>query len=199
MSVYLYDEALVKSIRKVTGDERIHVVPPENAISFLATISKDKVVYPAIVISRSSVSLNDTKNQYAYLKGETVRIEEDNTAVKIKLIPMTIEWSINVFAVSRFDCDEIIRELIFYLISHPRQVVKVPYNNDVFQNFDLILNDEIVDNSDLINSVNIGEYFRETISVYTENAHMFSSGKIYLSKVDPDVISDDKHWHNKIH
>lgn len=193
MSVYLYDKALIDKLKEITGDERIRIVPPELALSFLAKANKDNIQLPAIVVQRSNVSLNDIKNQYAYLKGQTVKITKDNTAVKMKLIPMRIQWSINVYTVDRLSCDEIIRELIFYFMTYPRFQVQVPYGLDYPQNFDVFIESEIEDNSDLVNFPNTGEYFRETITVYTENAHMFSSGQQYLTKVTSDVKDSDDH------
>ena len=193
MSVYLYDEALVDKLQSVTKDSRIRVIPPSDAISLLAQINKDQVEFPAIIVTRGPVSLfTVTRNQHAYLHGETVRYNEDSTATKMKPLPMRITWSINIYAVDRYSCDEITRELVFYLMTYPRCFVKVPYDIDIIQNFDLILDPEIEDNSDLENFSDTGEYFRETLTVYTENAHMFSSGRIYLTKVTDNVALDNK-------
>lgn len=191
MSVHLYDEALVDKLRKITEDSRIRVIPPSDTISLLAQVNKDQVEFPAIVVTRGPVNLfTETRNQVAYLKGETARINADSTATKMKPLPMRITWTINIYAVDRYSCDEITRELVFYLMTYPRCFVDVPYGVDLPQNFDLILDPNIEDNSDLENFNNVGEYFRETLTVYTENAHMFSSGRIYLTKVKGETIVD---------
>lgn len=188
MSAYLYDEALVNKLREISGDERIRIVPPERAIMFLAQFDKDKDKLPAIIVSRGPITINnDLRNQVSILKGQTTRINSDNTASKVKLIPMRMEWNIDVYTVDRFSCDEIIRELVFYFTTYPRFSIKVPYDLDIYQNFDVFLNEDITDNSDLIEFPNTGEYFRETISLYTENAHMWSSGRVYLTKVTSDI------------
>lgn len=187
MSVYLYDEALVKQMRKITGDDRIHIVDPDSAISFFAQFDKDKVEFPAIVISRGAVTLNDYRNQVVALKGQSARIDENNLVVKAKLIPIRIEWTIDVFAVDRFTCDEIIRELVFYFITYPRFEVQVPYQLDIPQNFDIFVSSNIEDNSDLVEFPNRGEYFRETITVWTDNAHFYSSHRQYPTKTTSDV------------
>jgi len=194
MSVYLYDEALVSKFREITGDERIHIVPPDNAIEFLASIDNDKVKYPAVVLSRNSVTLQDYRNQAVSLKGQSAKINDENLVVKAKLIPLRVEWSVDVFTVDRFSCDEIIRELVFYLISYPRLEVKVPYGLDIPQNFDIIVSPEIVDNSDLIEHSNRGVSFRETLTIYTENAHFYSSGRKYpvYTGLDFEIKNNDK-------
>lgn len=187
MSIYLYDEALINKLRELTGDNRIHIVPPSQAISFLAQFDKDKVKFPAIVLSRNSVSISDYQNQFVKLKGETTRIDPDNTAVKTKLINARVSWTLDVYAVNRYTCDEIIRELIFYFHTYPRFKVKVPYDLNIEQNFDVFLDSEVVDNSDLVEFPNTGEYFRETLSLYTENAHFYSSGRLYLTNITSDI------------
>lgn len=197
MSVYLYDEVLVKRLREVVGDSRIHIIDPSLAITFLSQFDKDRVKFPAIVLSRKSVSLLDYRNQVVALKGQTAKIDQDNLVVKAKLIPMRIEWSLNVYTVDRYSCDEIIRELVFYFTSNPRFEVEVPYQLDIKQNFDVFLSSEIEDNSDLVEFPNRGEYFRETLSLYTENAYMFSSHRQYPVISVPDVESNNSNQFNK--
>lgn len=189
MSVYLYDESLTESLKKITGDSRIHVINPDQAFDFLAQFDQDRVELPAVVLSRRNVSLLDYRNQVVALKGQTAKVKDNNLIVKAKLIPMRIEWNIDVFTVDRYSCDEIIRELVFYFTSKPRFEVKVPYQLDIVQNFDVILSPEITDNTDLVEFPSRGEFFRETLSIWTENAHMFSSQLQYpvYSTSDVDI------------
>lgn len=188
MSAYLYDEAVVNKLREVTGDSRIHVISPDQSISFLAQFDNDRVELPAVVVSRNSVNLLDYRNQAVALKGQSVRRgSEDNLYVKAQLIPMRVEWSIDIYTVDRYSCDEIVRELVFFFTTCPRFEVKVPYQLDIIQNFDVLLSSEIVDNTDLLEFPNTGEKFRETLTIYTENAHMFYSHKQYPTVTKPDV------------
>lgn len=191
MSAYLYDEALIDALKEVTKDSRITIVDPSQAFSYFAQYNKDKVVLPAIILTRSAVRLLDYRNQPLALKGDMARITDDNLIVRAQMIPMRIEWNIEVFAVDRRTCDEVIRELIYFVITKPRMVVHVPYDLDIDQNFDLLLNQDIVDNSDLVEFSSRGEYFREAISVYTENAFMFSSNKAYPTSLKVVTELDD--------
>lgn len=187
MSVYLYDEAVVDRLRKITGDERIHVISPDQSIDFLAQFDKDKVDLPAIVVSRGPVTLLDYRNQVVALKGQTSRRGEDNLVVKAQLIPMRIEWNIDIYTVDRYTCDEIVRELVFYFTTRPRFEITVPYQLDIVQNFDVLLSPEITDNTDLLEFPSTGEKFRETLTIYTENAHMYYSHQQYPTNVRPDI------------
>lgn len=192
MSVHLYEEALVERLRQITGDGRIHVITPDSAIRYFALFDKDKVQLPAVVISRGAVSLQDYRNQAVSLKGQTARVNGEGYVVKAKLIPARFEWQIDVFAADRYTCDEIIRELIFYFITYPRFEVKVPYDLGISQNFDVLLQPSIEDNSDLVEFPSRGECYRETITIYTENGHFFSSGKqypVYSKNSDVDTLN----------
>lgn len=191
MSVYLYEKSLIKVIREVTGDSRIHVIGPDNALSFISRLSKDKFQLPAVILSRGSVRLQEYKNQVVALKGQTARIEDEGYVVKAQLLPVHVDWKVDVYSPDRFTCDEIVRELVFYFVTHPRFVVEVPYNLGIDQNFDVLVEDEIEDNTDLVDFDNTGECFRETITIYTENAHMFSSRRLYQTSVDVEDIKTE--------
>lgn len=196
MSAYLYDEALVEQVREITGDDRIHIITPERAVQFLAQFDKDKVNFPAIVISRNpTMTISDYRNQPAILQGQTAKITEDNVVIKAQLVDLKLSWSIDVFAVDRRTCDEIIRELVFYFLTHSRMSVNIPYDLGISQNFDIQISPEISDNSDLVEFPNRGEYFRETITIYTENAHFFSSSRYYqtfiTSKEEVDIPDEN--------
>lgn len=179
MSIYLYEKSLVDSLVEITGDSNIRVISPETSLSFMAELSRDKVNYPAVVLSRGPVTIDDYINQVVAQKGQSARIDENSLVVKAQLVPVRVEWNVDVFAVDRFTCDEIIRELIFYFITHPRFQVKVPYSLNIDQNFDIFVGNEISDNTDLIEFDNKGELYRETFTIYTENAHLFSSHRQY--------------------
>ena len=192
MSRYLYDNALVTALRQVTGDDRIHLIDPQSAILFFAQVDHDKNMYPAIVLSRRPSSLLDYQNQVAKLKGQTLRVNEDSTVTKLKLLNARFEWQIDVFTVDQFTCDEIVRELIFFFTNNPRFQVTVPYGANIPQNFDVFLSPEIEDNSDLVEFPNRGEYYRETLVIYTENGHYFSTRDqmTTYTKSDVDTITE---------
>lgn len=133
------------------------------------------------------MTLNDYRNQVVALKGQTAKVRSDNLVTKARLVPMRIQWDVDVFTADRYTCDEIIRELVFFFTSKPRFEVKVPYGLNIPQNFDIFLSNEIEDNSDLVEFSNRGELFRETLTIYTENAHMYSSHNQYPTITLPEV------------
>lgn len=182
MSAYLYEKVLVDELRKISGDGRVSVIAPDQAIQYYAQFDKekDKFQLPAIVLSRGQTTLvEERKNQVAMLNGQTSRLDNENIIHKGQNIPMKIVWQVDVLAVDRFTCDEIIRELVFFFTTHPRFYVEVPYDLNIEQNFDIFISPDIEDNSDLVDFPNRGEYFRETLTIFTDNAQLFSSSKQY--------------------
>ena len=125
------------------------------------------------------------------LKGQTVRYNsEENSVTKAKLLPIRIEWDVDVYAADRQTCDEIVRELVWFFVTYPRFTVKVPYGLDIPQNFDIQLESGIEDNTDLLSFASTGELFRETLSIFTDNAHFYSSQRQYLTRIKPEVRED---------
>ena len=187
MSVYLYEEALVERLRNVIHDDRVHIISPDLTSSFLAQFDKDKNHYPAITLTRNSVGIvKEMKNLPLMLKGNTSTVR-DGLIQKARLIPMRIEWSLNIYAVDRYTCDEIVRELVFYFITQPKFYVKVPYGLDIEQEFDIILDSDIADNTDLNDFDDKGELFRNTLNLWTDNAYLFSQGLNYPINVEPEI------------
>jgi len=190
MSVYLYEEALVERLRNVIHDDRVHIISPDLTSSFLAQFDSDKNHYPAITLTRTNVNIvPELKNLPLMIRGDTSTIK-DGLIQKARMIPMKIEWSLNIYAVDRYTCDEIVRELVFYFITQPKFYVKIPYNLDIEQEFDVILSNDITDNTDLNDFDNKGELFRNTLNIWTDNAHFFSQGLSYPTSIEPEVSDD---------
>lgn len=190
MSQYLYEKSLVERLRSVLDDDRVHIIDPDNSIRFLAEVSNDKTHFPAVVISRGPTTLSDYRSQSQILKGQSAKINDDGSVKKLKLIEVRFQWQVDVFAVDRYTCDEILRELVFFYITYPRYEVKVPYGlDDLPQNFDIIVGQDLEDNSDLMEFSNRGEYFRETLTIYTENAHLYSSRDQMTTYVKSEIDS----------
>jgi len=198
MSIYLYEESLINELRKITKDTRVNIVSPELTSSFLAQVGKDKNIYPAVLLTRNSAEIvKELTSLPTVLKGDTATVK-DNLVQKAKFITVRVEWSLNVYAVDRFTCDEIIRELLFYFYTYPKFYVQIPYGLDIRQEFDVLLNPDITDNTDLNGFDDKGELFRETLTIWSDNVHLFSRGSQYIVNVESEVSEDlirHKHKH----
>lgn len=175
MSVYRYDEAIISNFRSIFDDSRIHILPVENAIRFTAQLQKDEVKFPLISTTRLgwSIRSNDV-NFSAKMTGGLHHKENNNTNIFAQVIPIRIEYQLDLFTVDRQSGDELTRELVFYFYQNPTLTVKFPYKLNGEHHFNLYLDDDVVDNSDTIEHLNKGVLFRNTLTFYTDDANLFA-------------------------
>lgn len=176
--IHKYDEAVVSLFRKLFDDNRIHVSPPEQAIRFVAQLEDDNVKFPLISINRTNWSIRSGDiNWSASRMGLPDSLNSNNTANILHVIPIRIEYQLDVYTVDRVTNDEILRELIFYILLHPTLKVNIPYGLESEHVFNLFFNDDITDNSDTVEHINKGVLYRTTATFYTDDAYLFAKTK----------------------
>ena len=176
MSVDYYDKAIINHFREIFDDNRISILPVEQAIRFTAQLKQDNVVFPLISTNRLgySIKLNEV-NFNGLRQGGFQNRGANGINTFAQIIPIRINYQIDVFTVSKAQGDALLRELIFHLMLNPTLQVEVPYQLDMNHNFNLFLESDIVDNSDTIEHLDKGVKFRNTLSFYTDDAYLFAS------------------------
>lgn len=188
VSVYRYDEAIIDKFRDIFDDNRIHILPVENAIRFTAQLQKDDVKFPLISTTRLGWSIRSSDvNFAAKMTGGLHHRENNNTNVFAQIIPIRIEYQLDIFTVDRQSGDELTRELVFYFYQHPTLTVRFPYMLNGEHHFNLYLDNDVVDNSETIEHVNKGVMFRNTLTFYTDDANLFAGDVQLQGKVISDV------------
>ena len=178
MSVKSYDDAIIDNFRAIFNDETISILPVENAIRFSGQLQKDDIKFPMISTTRLGYSIrNSDVNFNAKRIGSFVRRDGENNNIYAQVIPIRIEYQLDVFTVDQETCDEIIRELVFFFAQHPTLEAHFEYGLDIDHNFNMFLNDDIVDNSDTVEQINKGVLFRNTLTFYVDDAYLFRSKK----------------------
>lgn len=173
MSFGCYDTAIIDNFRKVFDNDSVYILPVEDAFRFVAQLNRDKFELPVISTTRLGIQiLSSQVNQAQKTKGFLVRRDGANNNTFVQVIPIRIEYQIDIFTVDRASCDEITRELIFYFYQNPTLVAHFDYGLDIDHNFNLFLNEDIVDNSDTLEHVNTGVKFRNTLTFYTDDAKL---------------------------
>ena len=115
MSIKAYDDAIINEFRRVFNSETVYILPVENAVRFMAQLKKDNVLFPLISTMRLGFSIRGDKvNQNAKMIGSFAK-REDNNNIYAQCIPIRIEYQLDIFAVDKETCDNISRELIFYI------------------------------------------------------------------------------------
>ena len=190
MSVKCYDDAIVKRFRAVFGTNNVYVLPVENAIRFTAQLKRDDITFPLISTTRLGYSIvGDNVNYNAKMTGSFVRREDDNNNTFATSIPIRIEYQMDIFTVDRESCDDIVRELIFFFLTRPTLVAHFEYGLDIKQNFTLLMNDDILDNSDTVEHINNGVMFRNTLTFYVDDARLYMNNPQVQGKIECGVES----------
>lgn len=191
MSAYIYDSAVANLFQSIIGDN-IFINPPETAFRNTSQLKGDKFKFPLINLNRTGFSVRtDEVNFNALHQGATVRMNEDNTVTHARVLPIRLEYQVDVFTVDRKLNDEIIRELLFYLFIHPTHSIKLGYGLDFEHKFNLFIDPDVQDNSDVVSHINDGVIFRSTFTMYCPDAYLWSSKDFKAPKIDVKAILID--------
>ena len=181
MSAYLYDEAIINNLREVVGDSRIMITPVDNVYNVIPRINDDKFTLPLVTVTRTGWTiLSDDVNHSAKYEGALSQIscEPKNhglTVQRVQFVPMRLSYAIDVWTKTRLENDEFVRELFWYYMISPTLQINVPYDLNFDHNFNLFIEPDIEDNSDIAQQVNHGEFFRQTLRIYTDDAKLWKS------------------------
>lgn len=192
--VHLYDKAIITRFREIFDDSRIHIVPVEDAISFLAHLNDDDVKFPAVNTTRLGWTIRKSDLSHKGLfDGAPVRYTDSTNMVKMaNILPIRIEYQMDVFTVDKVSGDEIMREFMFYIFRNPTLEVNIPYGLNIKHKFNLFMDPDVVDNSDVTEHKNRGVYFRNTIHFYTDDAYLFMGEDEYLKKITGVVQAEHR-------
>lgn len=197
MSVNLYDNAIVDKLKEITKDSRIFINTSDNIFSIIGKEENDNIEFPLISVSRTGMSIISDRVSYPLMKaGSLAKVNENKEYfTRLQAIPIRINYMIDVWTTTRLDNDNIVRELIFYFFTHPTLQIEIPYTVNVKHNFNLFINSDIEDNSDISEHKSRGIYYRQTLSLYTDDAYIWKSSRNapYDIIVNTQFTVNDKH------
>lgn len=174
MSVYLYDEALINRIRTVIQDKKVHIITPEK----MFTKSNDKhdaPKFPAVSIYRPSYNLSTLRRTITgYRVGQSDYDEVSARIYSTKTLPISINYQVDVWTRKREQNDEFVRELLWFFTLFPQHKIIITYEDfERAITFNAFLGEEIIDNSDINNFENYGQYYRSTFNLTVDEAQLF--------------------------
>lgn len=174
MSVYLYDNAIVKRIRDVLGNEKIHIITPEKVFT-KSNVTKDEPIFPGVSIYRPSYNLSTLgKTMSGYRVGRQEYSDTLNQIISTRALPIVINYQIDVFTRYREQNDELTKELLWFFTLYPRHNLTLTYDGyEKTIEFNVFLGDEITDNSDINEFENRGQYYRSTFNLTVDSAQLF--------------------------
>lgn len=185
MNVCTYDDAIINDLRIITQDSRIHITPANNVFNLIGRLEDDVIEMPLISLTRTGWSLSDSKPHAAKFDGGLVSVDESGIK-RVQVIPISINYQLDVWTKSREENDNILRELIFYYSTHPSLLINIDHNLNISHYFNIFIDSNIEDNSDIIEHKNRGEYFRQTLSIYTDDAYLWKSSISKPVLIDPE-------------
>lgn len=203
VSVYAYDLALVEDLRarfkredgnQIVNDT-VQIGSPDNMFDILGTLNDDQVVMPFIGLQRVDWQLNMDRQGFQTFIGEQVyeKISPvDNLPVEVRaqVIPITINYRLTVWSVDRITNDALVRELLWYYHLRPSLMVYVGHGLNIAHKFNIYFNSGIEDNSDIANHKNGGTYFRQDMTLYTDDAYLWKARHDEKVAIEPDLYFD---------
>lgn len=214
VSVYAYDLSIVNDLRTRFNlksedgtpktNNKVYVTDVDDVFNIIGDLSEDRIDMPLVSLQRVGWSIRDFKPQYMTFSGTIVEQEtdEDDTVIsekRIQAIPIQVNYQLDVWTRDRITNDAIMRELIFYYTIRPTLLVKIPYGLNLTHNFNIFFDPTVEDNSDIVEHKNRGQFFRQTIGVYTDDAYLWKSKirkPVIIDSIDftlyDGVIDEDK-------
>lgn len=179
MSVRLYDEAVVTKIKGWIKDEKMRVLPPNEAnrlFQMIANMQDDKPIsLPLITISRSNeIEIENTNKKPLTYDGMMLDATKDKS-LQIDAIPMVLNYQIDIFCKDEEEADEYMRNFTFALINHPKVKVFLPYNQINYEHWSYMrMLSTVEDNSDIPIRQFGDQFTRWTIRFTIDDAYLFS-------------------------
>lgn len=199
MSVYLYDEALVTKLQSLFS--KVIVTPYEKAFKKSGSQNSDQVKLPLITIHRTTPYsiIQETSSFRRKMGGVPVKSDAEGNLTSIQSIPIKITWQIDVWTRNRRQCDDICRDLVMYFSENPELIITAPYGLEVEFVFNVSIEPDIEDNSDLTEFDDKGQFYRSTIIFTTEEGMLFkaNNGPTYKD-VDINYYSNNNEVNNDI-
>lgn len=200
VSVYAYDLALVEDLRARFSkapikdsqvNKNVQIGPADQMYNIIGQLNEDKPILPFVSLQRLNWQLNLDRQGYQTFIGDQVytRLAPDNKPqeVRAQVIPITINWQLSVWTADRITNDALVREILWYYHLRPSLLVYVQHGLNIAHKFNIYFNSGIEDNSDIANHINNGTYFRQDLSLYSDDTYLWKANYVNKVEVAPDL------------
>lgn len=198
VGVYAYDLALVNDLRTRFNlnkdgtpktNNNVYITSSENVFNIIGDIAEDAIQFPLISLTRIGWSLSDNKPEFMTKAGMLDNVKEgekDNKLKQIRLqaLPITINYQLDVWTRTRIDNDALTRDLIWYYTLNPQLLVDIPHGLNIKHVFNVFFENDIEDNSDIVEHQNRGQFFRQTLGLYVDDAYLWRSSVKNITTVN---------------
>lgn len=202
VSVYAYDKALVEDLRtrfkKPNGtqyvNDTVQMGAPDQMFNIIGTLNGDQAVMPFIGLQRLDWQMNLDRQGFQTFVGEQVytRIGPDDRPIEVRaqVIPITINWRLSVWTADRVTNDALMREIIWYYSLRPSLMVYVGHGLNIAHKFNIYFNSGVEDNSDIANHSSNGTYFRQDVTLYSDDSYLWKARYENKVEINPTLYFD---------
>ena len=206
MSIVYYDEAITNKFRKWLPTLQNQILKPSETTRLFQMradqLNDSAPTLPLIAISRDpSVRVQVVGRNPMTFSGTPLSSNEKVT-IQLDAIPINLTYQVDIYTKKSLEADELVRGIMFNAINHPKMIVEIPYNGTNLQHkCNLLLQEEIVDNSDIPERLFSDQFTRWTLRFDVMDAFIWSVpvkenykiGKIELAISEPDneIISTE--------
>lgn len=175
-----YDDILrEKLLRWIPETSNLRVLAPDDTKKLFETIADDTkdaaFKLPFIALSRSnSIEMISAIKQAKSFDGLTLAANKE-VALKLNVIPIKLEYQLDIYTKTVEEGDEYLRNFLFKLINNPAMVITIPYNGTNIQHIvNIRVLDTISNTSDIPQHLYTGQFNRWTIQLELQDTFLFS-------------------------
>lgn len=180
MALRYYDDVLAERLKRwVPENSHLRILKPDESKRLFELIANDNndknIKVPFIALSRdTSIEINSNIKQNKSFDGLKLANNDDIT-LQLNVIPVTINYQLDIYTKTYDEGDEYLRSFLFKLINNPLLKIEIPYNNTSIQHVaNIRVADQVSDTSDISERMFSGQFTRWTIQLELQDAFLFS-------------------------
>jgi hypothetical protein len=207
-SLLAYDKGVYEKIKALYPE--VFFAAPEEHFAINARYHNGKVLMPFIGLWRMpDFNVNRELYNDSYVRrgpirptvGTSKNLEYPNQRVNMQGIPVSLQYQLDIYAVKRDHCDGLAAELTLEFFQNPWvNVIQKDMGDEFVQQFNLDMEDSIVDNTSISEFDETNRFYRLTITLNMPSAviykisDMTSIEKVEISYglLDTDLADDSK-------
>lgn len=180
MAVRYYDDAIIYKLKKwIPDSSNLRVLAPDESkrlFELTANDNKDAPFnLPFIALSRNNdiELLLNIKNSRSYDGLKIYKTKEQS--VHLNVIPIKVEYQLDIYTKTVDDGDEFLRNFLFKLINNPLIHIDIPYNGAQISHVaNIRVLSSVSNTSNISEHLFAGQFNRWTIQFELQDAFLFS-------------------------
>ena len=200
VGVYAYDMSIISDFRarfnyKKDGTPKtnniVQITNSENVFEIIGDLENDSIQFPIISLIRTGWSLRDFHQETQVHLGSLIdymepldKNDDRLKQVRLQVIPIQINYQVDIWTQNRVDNDILVRELIWFYTQNPQMIVKIPHGLNAEHVFNVAFDNDIIDNSDITEHNSRGRYYRQTLGMYVDDGYLWRSSVTNVPKIE---------------